>query len=98
MLVFIDVDSSETLTENDIVLKSDGTVVTAPETPDEENYFATINSYDSDAFDQVIVSMDPAVQRDVYFKWRIPAVEDNTIQGDSVSFDVTFTLEQADVD
>ena len=98
MLVFIDVDSSETLTESDIVLKSDGTVVTAPVTPDEEDYFATINSYDSDAFNQVIVSMDPAVQRDVYFKWRIPTVEDNTIQGDSVSFDVTFTLEQADVD
>ena len=98
MIVFFDVDSSGTLTQNDIVLKSDGSVVTASETPDEEDYFATINSYDSDYFDQAIVSMDPAVQRDVYFKWRIPEAEDNTIQGDLVSFDVTFTLEQADVD
>jgi len=27
--------------------------------------------------------------------WQVPTSADNTIQGDSVSFDVTFTLEQA---
>jgi len=98
MLVFIDEDSSGTLTENDIVLKSDGNVVTAPATPNEEDYFATINSYGSDDFDHAIVSMGSNVQRDIIFKWRIPTDADNGIQGDSVSFDVTFTLEQADMD
>lgn len=55
MLVFIDVDSSSgTLTEGDIILTSDGTgtVVPAPETPVENTYFATINSYASDHFDK----------------------------------------------
>lgn len=98
MLVFIDVDSSGTLTENDIVLKSDGTVVTAPVTPNEEDYFATINSYGSDDFDHAIVSMGSTVERDIIFKWRIPTDATNGIQGDSLSFDVTFTLEQADMD
>jgi predicted ribosomally synthesized peptide with SipW-like signal peptide len=98
MMVFIDVDDSTTLTQNDIVLKSDGTVITAPENPVENDYFATINSYGEDDFDAAIASMGSTVERDVLFKWRIPTTSDNTIQGDSVSFDVTFTLEQADVD
>lgn len=98
MMVFIDVDDSGTLTQNDIVLKSDGTVVTAPETPVENDYFATINSYGEDDFNAAIASMGSNIERDVLFKWRIPTTVDNTIQGDSVSFDVTFTLEQADVD
>ncbi|AKB18259.1 MULTISPECIES: TasA family protein [unclassified Methanosarcina] len=98
MLVFIDVDGSGTLTENDIVLRSDETVVTAPASPVEGNYFAKVNLYGSNDFDQAIVSMDPNVQRDIIFKWRIPTEAGNTIQGDSVSFDVSFTLEQADMD
>lgn len=100
MLVFIDVDSSGTLTQNDIILTSTGTgtIVTAPADPVENTYFATINSYDSDNFDAAIASLGSTVSRDVIFKWRIPTTAGNTIQGDSVSFDVTFTLEQADVD
>ncbi len=98
MLVFIDVDGGGTFTQNDMILKSDGTVISAPESPSAETYYATINSYDGDDFDKALILMDSGARYDVYFKWRVPGDTGNSIQGDTVSFDVTYTLEQEELD
>ena len=91
--VYIDVDQSATWTAGDIGLKSDGTTYNPPTALD----YATINSYDSDIFDAVETLATLAAD-DFIVLWQVPTSGDNTIQGDSVSFDVTFTLEQAAAD
>ena len=93
MAVFIDVDSSGTWTSGDVGLKSDGTTYNHPDALEYE----TIDSYESDSFD-AIVTLSASASDDFVVMWRIPTTAGNDIQGDSISFDVTFTLEQADVD
>jgi len=91
--VYIDVDSSGTWTTGDIGLKSDGTTYNNPTALD----YAVIDNYGSDTFDAV-ETMATSASDDFIILWRIPTSAGNNIQGDSVSFDVTFTLEQAAVD
>ena len=43
-------------------------------------------------------ALTPTTTKNIIFYWKIPTTTDNTIQGDSVSFDVTYTLEQVDAD
>lgn len=91
--VYVDVDSSGTWTSGDIGLKSDGTTYNNPTALD----YAAIDNYGSDTFDAV-ETMATSASDDFIILWRIPTSAGNNIQGDSVSFDVTFTLEQAAVD
>ena len=62
--------------------------------------FAAIDSYGSDNFNAAIASM--AANDEYYFaiNWEIPfgIAADNSFQGDSLTFDITFKLEQAAVD
>jgi spore coat-associated protein N len=92
--VFIDIDQSTQWTAGDIGLKSDGTTYSFPTPLD----YATINSYDSVSYNAVIASMATSAADDFRVQWRVPDTAGNNIQGDSVSFDVTFVLEQADAD
>ena len=94
MAVYLDIDQSADWSSGDIGLKSDGTTYNHPTALD----YATIDSYGSLTFDAVIASMAASAADDFIVLWQVPTSADNTIQGDSVSFDVTFTLEQAAAD
>lgn len=91
--VYIDVDQSGDWSSGDVGLKSDATTYSFPTALD----YATIDSYDSDSWDAV-ETMAASASDDFIILWQIPTGAGNSIQGDSVSFDVTFTLEQAAVD
>jgi len=91
--VYLDVDQSGAWSAGDIGLKSDGTTYAFPTALD----YATIDSYDSDNFDAV-ETMAASAADNFRVEWRVPSTAGNNIQGDSVSFNVTFTLEQAAAD
>ena len=91
--VYIDVDSSDTWSDGDIGIKSDGTTYNHPTALD----YAVIDNYGSDSFDAVETMAASASDKFVVM-WQVPTSAGNNIQGDSVSFDVTFTLEQAAAD
>jgi predicted ribosomally synthesized peptide with SipW-like signal peptide len=90
--IWIDVDESGTWNTGDIELESDGTAVDY----DTDNTLdgGTIDSYDSDAW-STVTTMSGAAQDTVQIDWAIPSAAGNTIQGDSISFTITFTLNQA---
>jgi len=92
--VYLDIDQSGDWSSGDIGLKSDNSTYTHPTALD----YATIDSYGSANWDAVIAAMTASAADDFVVEWRVPTSADNSIQGDSVSFDVTFTLEQAGAD
>jgi len=91
--VYIDVDQSGDWSSGDIGLKSDSTTYSHPTALN----YATIDSYGSDSWDAVEAMAAPASDNFTIL-WRVPTTAGNDIQGDSVSFDVTFVLEQAEAD
>lgn len=92
--LFIDVDQDGVWSNGDIGLKFDGTTyayyTTGP------NY-ERINWYDGNNWDAV-VTLAGGASDDIVIFWTIPSDRGNYIQGDSVTFDLGFTLEQAGVD
>ncbi len=96
MAVYIDVDQSHSWNTDDIGLKSSDNshFTNSGATPLD---WAVINNYDSKKFDAV-ETMAAAAAHDLVLEWRIPTTADNSIQGDSVSCNVTITLEQGAVD
>jgi len=92
--VYLDVDQSGTWSAGDIGLKSDGTTYAFPTALN----YATIDSYGSKSYDAVIANMAASAAYNFRVEWRVPTSAGNNIQGDSVSFNVTFTLEQAAAD
>lgn len=95
MALYLDVDQSGGWTSGDVGLKSDGTKYSHPTALD----YAAINSYSGDSWNDVYSGlMAVAVSDDFTVSWRIPSSVGNSIQGDDVSFNVTFTLEQAAAD
>jgi len=94
MAIYIDVDQSGTWSSGDIGLKFDGTTYA---------YYAggpsyqKIDWYNSDTWDN-IVTLSGGASVDIVLDWVIPSDRGNNLQGDSVTFDVDFTLEQAGVD
>jgi len=95
MALYIDVDKSGTWNTGDIGLKSDGTKYSFPTGFD----YAAINSYSGDSWNNAYGELMAAETSDDFtVSWRIPSATGNSIQGDDVSFAVTFTLEQAEVD
>lgn len=93
MAVYIDVDQSGGWTSGDIGLKSDETAYNWPTALD----YDIINNYDSDDFDAV-ETMASSANDNFRILWSVPSGAGNNIQGDSVSFGVTFVLEQSAVD
>ncbi len=91
--VYIDVDQSGGWTAGDIGLKSDNTTYAFPTALD----YATIDSYGGKTWNAVETMTNGAADGFIAL-WRVPTGAVNDIQGDSVSFDVTFVLEQSAVD
>jgi len=91
--VYIDVDSSGTWTTGDIGLKSDDTTYANPTALD----YDAIDNYGSATWN-AIETMAASASDGFIILWRVPSSAGNNIQGDSISFDITFTLEQAAAD
>ena len=72
----------------DLMLKSDGTVVTTGLVYD------TFNNYASKTWSTVIASMAATTSVRFYMSWTIPSSADNGIQGASTQVSLTFTLQQ----
>jgi spore coat-associated protein N len=93
LAAYIDVDQSGTWTSGDIGLKSDASTYNHPTVLD----YAIINNYANDNFDAV-ETLAASAADNLVLAWSIPTGAGNNIQGDSVSCNVTVTLEQAAVD
>lgn len=92
MAIYIDVDQSGAFNTGDIGLKHDGTTY-APATLD----YTAIDNYGDTTWDAA-ETLALSASDDLVILWRIPTSAGNDIQGDSLDFDVTFTLEQAGAD
>ena len=91
--MYIDVDQSTGWNAGDIGLQSTGVTYSFPTALN----YDEINDYASETWDAV-ETMAASAADDIIVNWQVPIGADNTIQGDSVSFDITFTLEQAAAD
>jgi len=102
MAIWVDLDHDGTFDSGtDISLESDGT--TATDDNSGAYYFDTLNDYfgtGSQTWDEVVSDMDPDDEYYVHILWTLPfgSAADNTIQGDTVKFDIVYTLEQDAVD
>jgi predicted ribosomally synthesized peptide with SipW-like signal peptide len=91
--MYLDVDQSGGWTSGDIGLQSDGTTYSFPTSLN----YDEIDDYASETWDAV-ETMAASVSDDIIVNWQVPTGAGNEIQGDSVSFDITFTLEQPAAD
>jgi predicted ribosomally synthesized peptide with SipW-like signal peptide len=90
MAVYIDVNQNGAFDAGDIGLKSDGTTY-LPTTLE----YAAINSYTSKTWNN-IETMTPTTEDNLRVEWRLTDSGDqNSLQGDSVSINFTFTLMQS---
>ncbi len=93
LAMYIDVDQSSDWSAGDIGLKSDNTTYTHPTALE----YAVIDNYASKSWDAT--ENMPASAADYFVMlWRVPTGTGNDIQGDSVSVNVTFVLEQTTAD
>ena len=95
--VYLDINQNGSFDAGDIELNTTGANPYASPGNTTLDY-ATINSYGSVSYNEVIASMATGAADDFRVLWRVPDTAGNNIQGDTVSFDVTFILEQADAD
>lgn len=91
--MYVDVDQSDDWSSGDIGLKSDNTTYNHPTALD----YATIDSYDTKSWDAV-ETMAASGADNFVVMWQVPTGTGNDVQGDSISFDITFVLEQSAVD
>ncbi len=87
--MYIDIDMSGGPTAGDVGLKSDGTTYDPSVALD----YDVIDNYDTETWDAV-ANMATAVSYGFRVEWRVDTGVGNAIQGDSVSFDIDFVLEQ----
>jgi spore coat-associated protein N len=87
--MYIDVDDSGTFNAGDIGLKSDNTTYADP-TP---LAYDIIDNYASKSWNAT-ENMSASASDYFYILWRVPTGAGNDIQGDSVSVNITFVLEQ----
>jgi len=93
--MYLDIDQSGGVTAGDIGLQSDGTTYD----PTGGLAYDVIDNYASESWDEVLTTMAAGDNDDFIVLWDVDGpTAGNNIQGDSVSFDITFTLEQAVVD
>ncbi len=94
---FVDVDTSGGWSTGDIGLSANSTGVVYAHPAALE--YQALDDYGTDVFDDVYTgTMAPAASDDFIIMYQVPTSADNTIQGDSLSMDVSFTLEQTAVD
>ena len=92
--MYLDIDQSGGVTAGDIGLQSNGTTYD----PTGGLNYDVVDNYALETWNEVISSMVASASDDIIILWQVPTTADNSIQGDSVEFDITFTLEQSDVD
>jgi len=93
MALYIDVDETGTWTTNDIRLNSDQSTSTSGVL-----IYDTIDTYSGKTWNSAVATMQTDDEYKFVIDWKIPTTADNTIQGDALKFNITFTLEQADAD
>jgi predicted ribosomally synthesized peptide with SipW-like signal peptide len=91
--MYLDVDQSGSWNAGDIGLQSDATTYSYPTALN----YDVIDNYASETWDAV-ETMANAASDGIVVNWQVPTSADNSIQGDSVSFDITFILEQPEAD
>ncbi len=91
--MYLDVDQSGSVTAGDIGLKSDETTYD----PTGGLEYDIIDNYASDTWNAT-ETLAASAADDIFVSWGVPTTTGNDIQADSVSFDITFTLEQAAAD
>jgi predicted ribosomally synthesized peptide with SipW-like signal peptide len=91
--VYLDVDQSGGWNAGDIGLQSNGATYSFPTALN----YDEINDYASETWNAVETMVTSAAD-DIFVNWQVPVGAVNDIQGDSVSFDITFTLEQPAAD
>ncbi|MFC2022192.1 TasA family protein [Chloroflexota bacterium] len=93
LAIFLDLEPNDLYDGSDIGLKYDGTYYTYPTAMN----WAQANSYNGTAWNDAVASFTGSDK--FWINWRIPfgGSADNTFQGDSMSANITFSLEQ-DVD
>ncbi len=87
--IYIDVDENGSWSAGDIGLKNDGNTYAHPTALDSQ----TIDSYASKTWSSIETMASNATDK-LHVDWQIPTSTGNNIQGDSVKFDFTFTLDQ----
>ena len=95
--VYLDINQNGSFDAGDIELNTTGANPYANPGNTTLDY-AIINNYGSVSYDAVVASMATGAADDFRVLWRVPDTAVNNIQGDSVSFDVTFVLAQAAAD
>jgi predicted ribosomally synthesized peptide with SipW-like signal peptide len=105
IVLWIDADESGTFNTGDIELNISGAAADInpwATTTNETLDFTSIDDYLNINFDAAFASLDETGgtndEVDLYVTYQVSTSADNTAQGDSVDFTVTFTLEQADND
>jgi spore coat-associated protein N len=91
--MYIDVDQSGGWNAGDVGLQSTGVTYSFPTALN----YDEIDDYASETWNAV-ENMATTATDTIRVNWQVPTGADNTIQGDSVSFDITFTLEQPAAD
>ncbi len=85
--VYIDVDGGGDWNSGDIGLRSNGATYTYPTALE----YDAVDNYSGVTWN-AIKSMTASAARDFIIIWRIPITVGNEIQGDSVSFDISFFI------
>jgi predicted ribosomally synthesized peptide with SipW-like signal peptide len=97
MALWLDLDEDGDADSTDVGLKSDGTTYD----PSEGLDYATVDSYSEATWDAV-TTLDEAGgtndEANIVIDWELPEDTDNRVMGDGVSYDLTFTLQQPDLD
>ncbi len=93
---WIDVNGNGTFDGSDIALKSDNTTYLA--SANSTMPFDYVNNFGSKTWLNVQNPITAGTSEGFQINWRIGTSVNNTIQGDSISFDITFVLEQAAAD
>jgi hypothetical protein len=87
--VYVDVDQSGDWNTVDVGLRSDGTNYSYPAALD----YDPLDTYSGIRWNAV-KSISASSEYDFIMMWRIPITVGNEIQGDSVSFDISFVLDE----
>jgi len=94
MAMYVDINKDDDYDDGtDIGLKSNGSTYTSGALD-----YDAMDNYSGEAWDSVVATMTTGDEYGFVIDWQIPTAAGNEIQGDALKFDITFTLEQAEVD
>ena len=98
MVLWLDVEQNGAFDAGDVELLSDGTMSAYDATDNPSLTYAAADTYSGDSWNKVLTAMAQDAVDDFVISYNLPADTDNRIMTDTITFDVTFTLEQGGVD